>query len=396
MAEESATLGAATFIFLLALFFIAYLLLLPQTAREDVLKNREIDFDGFNGNKEKDRDGKEKETLLLRNPGAVLPPDKDEITKEFASANLFVTSEKETSTIANNIVVSSGFFKDTFRDVEFTIDTIDEIKQLKLFFNIVDSRGVLVMHLNGNIIFEGSATINDLPIEIPVQNLRQRNILRFAPGKTGFVFGSSKYILKDIKLVKELRLEHRSEVRQFEVARAEAVKDATLKFFVNCLEISRDQGILKVFLNRKNIFFGQIVCDASQTNFDVDPDDFKDGTNFLTFEVDKGDYIIEQMKLEYSFDEGFNPLYFFTVDEEQFDDIKDKDKKVILKMKFDNSKDRKRADLRINDKTVFMDVNAGVFEKDITPAIVEGENFIKIFAKNEFTIVQLEILLKEK
>ena len=152
---------------------------------------------------------------------------------------------------------------------------------------------------------------------------------------------------------------------------------------------------MKIFLNRKNIFFGKIVCDASLNKLDIDSDDFIDGTNFLTFEVDKGNYIVEQITLNYKLEEGFNPLYFFTVDDEQFDDIEKGDKKVILKLIFDNNKDRKRADIRINDKTIFMDVNAGKFEKDVTEAIVEGENFIKILAKNEFDIVQLEILLKE-
>ncbi|MEK6826151.1 MAG: hypothetical protein AABX08_04000 [Nanoarchaeota archaeon] len=34
-------------------------------------------------------------------------------------------------------------------------------------------------------------------------------------------------------------------------------------------------------------------------------------------------------------------------------------------------------------------------KKDVTDAIEEGENFIKIFPREEFEIVQLEILLKE-
>jgi len=151
------------------------------------------------------------------------------------------------------------------------------------------------------------------------------------------------------------------------------------------------------------VFFGKVVCDASQSRFDISEDYFVDGTNRLTFEVDKGNYIIEEIELTYDFDEGINPLYFFTIDEDDFEDILDGDD-VFLILRLDKSEDddrsddfssnRKRADIRINDKTIFMDVNTKRFEKDITDFAREGENFIKIFPKNEFDLIQLEIILE--
>ena len=48
----------------------------------------------------------------------------------------------------------------------------------------------------------------------------------------------------------------------------------------------------------------------------------------------------------------------------------------------------------MNAETVFVDVNSGRYEKDITEFVKEGENFIKIFARNEFDLVQLEIRLE--
>ncbi len=399
MAEESTTTAAAGFILLIALFLVAYLILLPESAREDVLEGEEIDFNDFVDGDDNDDNGNgevDEKTLLLRNPGKVLPSEEDEVEKDFASINLFATTDSEVRKIADSISVSRSAFSNGFRDVSFNVDNVGNLKSMKLFFNIKEAKGDLIIYLNGRVVFEGSVSVNDLPIEIPVQNLRERNTLRFEASRVGFAFlSSNRYVLRDVQIVKEFSLENKRELRTFEVSRAESIDDAVLEFFVNCLEINREQGILKIFLNRKNAFFGKVVCDASQSRFEIDEDDFIDGTNFLTFEVDKGNYIIEQITLSYDFDEGFNPLYFFTVDEDDFDDIEDKDAKVVLNMRFDNDKDRKRADIRINSKTFFMDVNAGKFEKDITGAIEEGENFIKIFAKNEFDIVQLEILLKD-
>ena len=113
----------------------------------------------------------------------------------------------------------------------------------------------------------------------------------------------------------------------------------------------------------------------------------------MAFSVDKGNYIIEEIELDYTFDEGFNPLYYFTVNENDFEDITDGDR-VKLVLTFDNDNKRKRADVRLNAETVFVDVNSGRYEKDITEFVKEGENFIKIFARNEFDLVQLEIRLE--
>ena len=218
--ESSATTSAAALILLIALFFVVYLLLLPQGAREDVLKSKEIDFDEFddldNGNGD-NGDNNEKETLLLRNPGRVLPPEEDTVTKEFASVNIFATTDKKTETVAKSIIVSKNIFQNNFRDVAFTVDNTDELERLNLFFNIKEANGNLVIYLNGDIIFEGEAGVSDLPIEIPVQNLLRRNILRFSVKDGGF-FGFGKYELKDVGLVQEFRLENTKEARQFEVA----------------------------------------------------------------------------------------------------------------------------------------------------------------------------------
>lgn len=397
--EASGTAAAAGVIILIALFFVGYLILLPEKAREDVLEGEEIDYDDLlNGDAGDNGDGDangEKETLLLEHPGTVLPPGKDDVEKDFASANLFMTTDQETEKIANLITVSKSIFGNKYKDARFNLDNVANLKKVKLFFNIVEARGDLKISLNGNVIFEGGLSVNDLPVELPVSLLRETNNLRFEASSVGFAFlSSSKYVLKDLEIVKEFNLENRRELRKFEVSRAEAIGDAEIEFFVNCLEVGRDQGILKVFLNRKSIFFGKVVCDASQTRFDADEDDFIDGTNFLTFEVDKGNYIIEQITLKYKFDEGFNPRYFFTIDEDQFEDIEDKE--VILKLRFDNDGDRKRADIRVNDNVIYLDVHDDVYEKDITDIILEGENLIKIFAKNEFSIEQLEILMRDE
>lgn len=392
-APESATASVAALILLITLFLIVYLVLLPDSAREDVLKGRNISFDKFdnNGNNNEDNNA-EKTVLLLREPGVVLPPGKNEVKKDFASINLMESSQKNARKLADKITVSRTLFNNNYKDVDFEIKDSSDLEDLSLFFNVIEQKGGLIIELNGNVIFEGVLDINDIPINLPVGSLSRINKLRFIAENPGWaLLSTNTYVIRDIELVKESSIVNKQELRKFEIARAEAISDSKLEFFVNCIEINRDQGILKVFLNRRNVFLSKIVCDASQASFDIPKDYFTDGTNYLTFEIDKGSYIIEQIRLKYKFDEGFNPQYFFTIDSDQFDDIKNGDAKVKLKMKFDNDEDRKRAEIRVNSGSVFLDQNDDKFEKDISKYIEEGENFIKIFAKDEFNIVLLEV-----
>lgn len=392
----SATEGAATIIIIIGLLITAYIILIPENAREDVLEGREIDYGDFtDGDNDDSIDSNKDKIILLRNPGELLPTGRDDVKKSFASVNLFRTSEKESKKLADVVIVSRSAFSNDFKDLEFTINNVESLGGLSLFFNIKKAEGNIEIGLNGKIVFEGRLDSSDIPIDLPVVNLRERNNLRISGAGVGAAFlSSNKFELKDVELIFDYNLENKVESRSFEITRAEAVDNAVLEFFVNCVEIGNNQGILQVQLNRKNIFFGRVVCDASQTRFDVDEDLFVDGTNRLVFSVDKGNYILEEVELKYDFDEGITPLYFFTINEEDFEDIVDNDDKVKLIMLFDNNDDRKRADVRINDDTVFVDVNSGRYDKDITEFVREGENFIKIFPRNEFNLIQLEIRLE--
>ena len=406
MASESGTSAAAAVILLIGLVIVVYLVLLPEEAREDVLEGRDLDFDEFDDDNDDDNgdddDNDRDKTILLRNPGKLLPSGKDEVEKKFASVNLLDTSEKQNKKLADRIFVSRSIFSNNFEELEFIVEDVENLEKLSLFFNIKSAKGSILIQLNGKTVFEGGLDSGDVPLELPVVNLRERNTLRMFGSKVGLAFLSrNEFELRDLELIEDFNIINKGELRTFEISRKEAIDDAEMQFFVNCVEINVDQGILKVFLNRNMIFFGKIVCDASQSKFDVSEDLFVDGTNRLTFEIDNGNYIIEEIELNYDFDEGINPLYFFTIDEDDFEDITEEDDDVKLILSLDKTDDedgetsnRKRADIRINDRTIFLDVNTKRFEKDITELVKEGENFIKIFPRNEFDLVQLEIRLE--
>ena len=138
-APESATASVATLILLILLFLLAYLVLLPKEAREDVLEGRNISFDDFNGNGDDNGDNGDvdKEVLLLREPGVVLPPGKNEVKKDFASINLMETSQRSARKLADRITVSRTLFNNNYKDVVFEIEDKDE--RLKLESEVISA-----------------------------------------------------------------------------------------------------------------------------------------------------------------------------------------------------------------------------------------------------------------
>ena len=228
----SQTSTVAGVVLIIGLLIVAYLILLPEDTREDVLEGREIDYDDLNdgddNGDDEDRDDSKDKTLLLRNPGNLLPSDKDDVKKQFSSVNLFDTSERGSKKLANSVVVSRTIFSNNFEGLDFTFDNADNIEKLSLFFNIKSARGSVEISLNGRVIFEGSLSSSDVPIEIPVTNMRERNTLRIMGSDVGVaLLRKNQFELRDLELIQEFNLENKAESRSFDKSLS------ILKIFIN-------------------------------------------------------------------------------------------------------------------------------------------------------------------
>ena len=132
--QQSSTSQAAVLVLVIGLLIVAYLILLPKDAREDVLKGEDIDFDDFgNGNGDDttvDKNDEGSELLLLRNPGNLVPSGIDDVEKEFASVHLFDRLEVETQNLADRVVASRSLFRNGYEDLEFVIENEENLPHL--------------------------------------------------------------------------------------------------------------------------------------------------------------------------------------------------------------------------------------------------------------------------
>ncbi len=378
---ESPTVHVAVFVVMLALFIVAYLILLPSSEREKLLgTGEEYEPEGA----EEEEGLTEKETILSVYPGNVYPYSRETDTKNLASVNIYSTLQSTPVMLATNVIVTKNLLMNNYKELEFGLENLDNLENLGLFFNTGEAKGELIVKINDNEIYRGKVLGGDLPVRIPAEYLKESNKLILEVSSPGWmILATNKFTLKDVQLIKQISKENRVELRSFVVDDTENLRKGSLGFFINCLKIRGEQGTLKISLNGKNIYIGRIVCDAGFANVDLIKDNFVNGRNTLAFEIDTGEYSLEQVKIELETEKEKVPQYFFSVDE--------KEEKYILKINFEESSEIKRATVTINGDNIYVDEYANSYKKDITEFIREGENYIKIIAKNEFTIDLLEI-----
>jgi len=399
--EESATRHVASIVILILILILIYMLLIPKAAREDLLAGRELKntygdertsdyrFDDRNGyDYGSGRDGN---TLLVVSPGRVFPRTTETEVRTLPSIPLSKTSVTDRQMLSNSLRVSRSLFSNNEREIVFNLDE-NKLNDLSLFFRVDDSRGRLNIFLNDNLVYSGDADSGDLPIKLPVSLLRSTNRLIFELGSRGTFLTSDYFELDDVELIKKNKLETNAQSRRFNVDKDKLGNDNELRFFVDCKELK--EANLNVDFNQRNVFFGRIVCDAAEHRVELDDEFFVDGFNLVSFSVDQGNYVLEDVKLVLDLKEGNQPIYYFNVDKDELDN-EFTVKLDLLEIEDDDADiEGKRAEFLINSGRFSMFTERDVFEKDISDLIVQGENYIKVLPKNDFEIVNLQVVME--
>ncbi len=383
---ESETSHITGLIILIAILIVIYMLLIPPEAQREILEKGKISDNYLDSTKSDEKI----KTLLLEYPGSIFPESNKEEQIKLPSINLFSVTSQKVISLGNSVIISRSLFNNNYQDLSFKIEDLSNIKNLKLFFNAVSLKGDLIVYINNQVIFKGLISNQDLPLEIPSSLIKNENIIRFESSSPSWRFLSiNKYNLKDVKIIQDSTSENKKEIRRFNIEK-ENINKANLNYFINCININKEQGLLKLFLNNFNLHFGQVICDANQQSLDISKNYLINGENILSFEADKGNYILEQIELIVKTDEAKVPTYFFDAKENELNN------EIFLRMDLIPNIDDERssATIIINDERITLDTEKNLFSKDISSLIKEGENFIKIIPRNKFEIKSLEIFSK--
>ena len=390
--QDNAT-SVMTFIILVALFMVLYVLLLPPEDRANLLN-------GENSTKNTDNTGGSAAArmLLLESPGDVLPSQDNKITHDIDSVNLFVRTIPVITTLSSSITVSRSAFGRSDQTLVFDLEQLNNLKTASLSFFVDKPQGTLIIELNGNTVYKNR--LNDpqpVIITLPSTSLRERNDLKIYTDSPGILFfRTNQYILKDIKLKQEFQNINSKESRTFSISplEKEAIDSSRLDFFVFCNSLSGDYTTFKADLNNKQLFSEILTCSGGERGVDIDPNLLIEGKNELLFVIEGGDFTVSNIELQNKLNTALFRSYAFDITKNEFDKIKGEDSRVFLRLAMTQKGTSKKATVWINDQKVTIDTTSDTFARDISDLILRGENIVKIVPVNEFTIVTLKVTLE--
>ncbi|MFH0797833.1 MAG: hypothetical protein V1906_00315 [Candidatus Woesearchaeota archaeon] len=382
--------GGAVYILILlmAFFILIYVILLPPGEREELL-NITSSTDAATG------EAPAKTVVLSESPGKIYSFTSNLQTINIEPIHVYSRDESASFTLIKSMTVSRNILKDNLKTVFFDLADIAELKDVKLFFLITESKGPITIYLNGKLLYEGLLTSSQMPLELPLINLQEKNKLEFFSSSLGWrIFSSNYYIMQDVQLIKTLKVEKTQATRTFFVSEdiGDKLSRATLTYFVTCNKIS-ENPMLTISLNSREIFKDTVFCEyleersvpLTRTSLNAY------GRNKLDVSIDKGDINVDELKVKAELNKAVFPTYTFDISSDLWAKLQSGSSKLYLKMKFPDTS-HKRAKLYVQGELFNMDTSSTSYEKDISKMIDNGANSLKIEPSNNFEILNLKIV----
>ncbi|MDO8556217.1 MAG: hypothetical protein Q7R96_03525 [Nanoarchaeota archaeon] len=398
------TADAAGFILMLLLFFAIYIVLLPTNEKAELMQDDSVygvgsyDYTTNNAGYTYGYEGTTGTTykvLFSETPGKVYPYLDDNVLQPLTSVSLSIDEAAQNIKLAESLTISKSAWKDNSKTVTFALPT-GTVSKAQLYFFLAEREGSITIKINGAEIYSGEITSSSIPINVPLTYLRSNNRITFEVEGPGInIFGSNSYRITEVLLKTQQATIHNEESRSFTLTENEyqTLEGITLSYFTNCRRIE-DRGILTITLNNKLVDERQVVCEIGPIAQDISIENVRPGINTLMFNIDAGSYILEQMFIEKYVSQKTFQRYTYSVQPNEYEDIHAGYVDAVLTLHMKESY-RKVANIIINGVVYYVDTTDDTFPIDVSDAIVEGQNSIKIIPRNEFDILNLELALEE-
>ena len=383
---QTSGLEVSILIVLMALFIGAYVILLPPEDRSGLLGELK---EGATAAEEPEA----KNVLLSESPGTVQGYKKNIQEAKLEPMHLYVKDETTTQTLVKSLTVSKTVIKDNYKNVLFSIDNPSDLRSAKIALMITESKGNILIKLNGYQIYEGRLTAADMPLTLPKEYIKEKNVLDLSAESPGWkIFSSNYYLIKDFNLIKETTTKKTKASRSFSVDTTDnTIKKASLEYFINCNKASK--GELTITLNGKQMFQDEVFCEYLDKRTLTLTSAYLngEGKNTLGFEINEGDYNIDELKLKMTLEKSTHPSYTFELSSDNYDKIQAGKLKAHLKITFP-TESRKKATIFLNNKQFTMDLANREYKRDISELLKLGTNTLRVEPQETFEITKLQVL----
>lgn len=385
MNKGQSGVNAAILVAIILGLIVLYVIYLPASEREKLLYNKSSSVDSG--------DSEDDDVLLLEFPNRLDKVDKVD-KKTLPNVYLFKSTQAKEIESINPFSVRNGVFDKKEKTVSFSIDNVENIDNVLLSFNSKKRKGILIIKLNGDVIYENEVGGESVgPIQLKKSRLEKDNTLEFSVSSVGFKFWTTnEYSMDNAKIIGDITDVTRQKSQNiFSLTQTDYnnLETAKLKFIPYCSGVV-DVGMLDVSVNNRGVFSAVPVCDDPYKQT-IPLGILNGGENFIVFQTSKGSYSIEQIELEFEVKDTKKTVYYFEINQSKWDEIVDDNKDVKLKMEFVDDDENKRADLNINGHLTSLDQDEKDYSKSIKTWVDQGNNYVEIQPRMELDIRELKV-----
>ncbi|HLC60396.1 MAG TPA: hypothetical protein VJJ52_03120 [Candidatus Nanoarchaeia archaeon] len=379
--------NAAILVAIIAGLIILYIIFLPTSQREALLQNKTAESESGEDNPN---------VLLDVSPGSLSNNQGLENQKSIPDAFLVETTNAQELKAVNPFIVRNGWFDTKTYKTDFGIDDPANTDNVILSFTAKKHTGVITIKLNSVVIYENEIGNENIePVKLDKRTLSKTNTLEFSVSSVGIRFWSTnEYSFENVKIIGDITDTSRQQSTNiFTITDSEfaSMDKAALKFVPSCGSVS-NVGILDIFVNNKKLFSSVPKCDDLYKQ-SIPKSVLNEGENNIVFKTNKGSYSVEQIKISLEFGQPTVRTYYFEINQDVFDRIRNGDSDLQLAVKFVDDGKQKRARLDVNGHIETIDTSKLTFTEKINTKISEGNNYIRLDPIDDVSIVELKIEL---
>lgn len=349
---------AGTFVVIMALLIVLYLLLLPPDTRGELL--------GENGT----QNPVQRDIYLSFVPDANV--DSGLQTRQLPTFQLQTAVQGNQLAERSAVSAKTSIFHSDTDTIRFLAPA--NTQNVLVSFSVAQAKGTLELVLNGELVYSAAlARMQPEPIELPTNLLQEDNTLEVRVSSVGFSFWDTNvYELRNFQITADVRnYDRASQTQRFIVQDAASIQAAALEFVPDCFEAS---GRLEISHNQNMVYSGFPTCGVP-LSLDLAPGQMLEGENFLLFSLYEGEYLIDQAELLIAREpEGQNSE--FTLTQQEITDISARGSNVMLSMSFEQA--GARGSIIVNGQELTFRTNEQSFANAITPYIRTGTNSVSL------------------
>jgi len=364
----------------IAVLIVLYVVLLPNAEKCKILPdleqcNRTSSSTTAGGNAVS-------ELFLSEKPGLLEPIDESS-EYSFGTVNLFnkQVTEVPLKLIGDPIIEKEWFYSKPY-SIKFS--TPGEAEEVIIFVDLLQtpSSGIsrLGVYINGKKITsiknKGLNTIT-----IPGKFINRENTLTFVASTPLSIFKKNIYSIGTIIVKQTYTLTQGKITKNINIENPDSIITATLNFSSDCYS----DDLLRVSVNNKLLTAEKICGEYSQ-----DIKSLLNKSNEISFSTE-GNYFLTDIRLKIKNKQSDYVTYFFPVDEESYDSIKDGKELVFISLAFGDSKTQKLV-IYVNGNPLRIETDQTNFKTGtISRLLIKGQNSLRLVPETRTNIGLLEI-----